>query len=229
VTFSWDIPTAEKLYEQCPRGTASIGGPEFGSPGENFIPGKYLKKGYVITSRGCPNRCWFCDVPKREGAIRELPIAEGWDVLDSNLLACSESHQDRVFEMLSRQPKRPKFTGGLEPKRISSEIARKLRKIKTDRIFCAYDTPDDLPFLRDAGRVLAEVGFTKKHHLSCYVLCGFPKDTGEAAEKRFRETWDAGFFPMAMKWRDPTAFDWGSFCRKWARPAITRGYLEGRR
>ena len=68
------------------------------------MPGMYLKKGYVITSRGCPNRCWFCSVPRREGGrLRELPITEGNIVLDDNLLACSRQHIEAVFEMLGRQ------------------------------------------------------------------------------------------------------------------------------
>lgn len=230
VTFSWDIPEAHRLAKiwgavcKCP---VEIGGPAMGDKGGNFASGMFLKSGYVITSRGCPNSCWFCDVPRREGGIRELPIADGWNVLDSNLLACSESHQDAVFEMLSRQKHRPLFTGGLEPKRITPEVARKLRKIKTERLYCAYDTPDDLPHLRDAGRILQAVGFTRTHHLAAYVLCGFPRDTREAALKRFEECWDAGFMPMAMRWKNPDEFDWGKFCRLWARPAIARKLLNG--
>jgi hypothetical protein len=74
-----------------------------------------LKKGYVITSRGCPNRCWFCSVWRREGeVIRELPVTDGWNVLDDNLLVCSENHIRAVFAMLARQRRMPLFTGGLE-------------------------------------------------------------------------------------------------------------------
>jgi hypothetical protein len=30
-----------------------VGGPAFSAPGGDFIPGRYMKRGYVITSRGC--------------------------------------------------------------------------------------------------------------------------------------------------------------------------------
>ena len=43
-----------------------MGGPAFNELGGDFVPGMYMKKGYVITSRGCNNRCWFCSVPKRD-------------------------------------------------------------------------------------------------------------------------------------------------------------------
>jgi hypothetical protein len=84
VAFTWDLPLAEKLAREW-RVVApvKIGGPALNEPGGDFVPGMYLKPGYVITSRGCPNRCWFCSVPKREGGeIRELPIKEGHNVLD---------------------------------------------------------------------------------------------------------------------------------------------------
>lgn len=92
VTFTWDIPRAEQLAREWEMvgSPVRMGGPAFNEPGGDFVPGRYLKPGYIVTSRGCPNRCWFCAVPKREGyALRELPITYGWNILDDNLLACS--------------------------------------------------------------------------------------------------------------------------------------------
>jgi hypothetical protein len=41
---------------------------------------------------------------KREGNIvKELPITEGYNILDDNLLRCSEKHVKKVFEMLKKQ------------------------------------------------------------------------------------------------------------------------------
>lgn len=228
VTFSWDLVEARRLVQAWGKFgvPVRIGGPALGDRGEEFVPGRYLKPGYVITSRGCPNKCWFCDVHRREGGIRELPIALGWNVLDSNLLACSPGHVEKVFQMLSRQKNRPVFTGGLEHKLITPAIAKRLREIRTDRIFLAYDTPDDLEPLRQAGEILQAVGFTRKHHLNAYVLWDWPTDTPDAAECRFVEAWKAGFTPRAMRWRDPKSIDKEKMQRKWSRPAIFRKYLE---
>ena len=125
VTFTYDLPKAEKMAEAWGHiAPVKIGGPALNDAGGDFVPGRYLKQGYVITSRGCPNRCWFCMAAKREGDIRELPITEGWNVLDNNLLACSPDHIYRVFEMLSRQTRRAVFTGGLEAARITDNIAK---------------------------------------------------------------------------------------------------------
>ena len=226
VAFTWDIPEAEYLARQWSVvAPVEIGGPAMGTRGEEFVPGRYLKHGYTITSRGCPNRCWFCSVWKREGSeIRELPIRDGFNVLDDNLLACSEQHIRAVVAMLERQPQAAQFTGGLEAARLQRWHAELLRSIKPKRLFFAYDTPDDLEPLRDAGSLLRDVGFTTASHaLACYVLCGYPKDTTEAAEVRMREVLDAGFVPMAMAYRDKDGHrtrEIAEFQRRWARPTI---------
>ena len=90
-TFTWDLQESERLAEAWSRyGNVKIGGPATGMRGETFTPGMYLKHGYTITSRDCHNNCWFCSVPKREGTLRELPITDGWNLLNDNILACSE-------------------------------------------------------------------------------------------------------------------------------------------
>jgi len=226
VAFSWDLPRAEQLADAWRQvASVEIGGPALGVPGGDFVPGMYLKRGYVITSRGCPNRCWFCGVWKREGqTVRELPVTEGWNILDDNLLACSELHVRAVFAMLKRQPERPQFTGGLEAARLRPWHVDLLRDLRPKQVFFAYDTPDDLEPLRVAGRMLLTAGFTTaSHQLRAYVLIGYPGDTNGAAERRLRETVAAGFMPMAMLWRNSagdTSPDWRILQRTWARPAL---------
>jgi hypothetical protein len=224
VTFTWDLKEAEQLEKEWRRiAPVKIGGPATGQRGEDFTPGMYLKKGYVITSRGCDNNCWFCSVPKREGPLRELPITDGHIVQDDNLLSCSETHVKKVFEMLSRQKKRPLFYGGLEAKRLQKWHVDELLKLKPKEMFFAYDTPDDRDPLFEAGKLLLENGFTRQSQsLRAYVLIGFPKDTFEAAEKRLNECMDAGFLPFAMLYRDQEGKrdpDWIKFTHPWCRPA----------
>lgn len=228
VAFTWDLPKAEKLArEWSVVAPVKMGGPALNEKGGDFVPGMYLKPGYVITSRGCPNRCWFCSVPKREGGeIRELPITEGKNVLDDNLLACSDGHIKGVFTMLARQKDPIEFTGGLEAARLKRWHAEELKKFRIKQMFFAYDTPDDLEPLQQAGRYLQEVGFAvhpHSHVLRCFVLCGYQGDSAGHAEYRMKKTMQAGFTPMAMLWRDETGrrdLEWAKFQREWARPAI---------
>lgn len=226
VSFTWDLPFAEKLAEAWKQvAPVRIGGPATGERSESFEPGMYVRHGYTVTSRGCPNKCWFCSVWKREGSeVRELEIEDGWNILDDNLLACSDAHIRSVFAMLGRQSESPQFTGGLEANRLKPWHAQALKELRPKQIFFAYDTDDDLEPLREAGKMMIAAGFTTSSHaLRCYVLCGWLKDTTEEADRRMHEAMDAGFTPMAMAFRDQTGSrtkEWARFQRVWARPAM---------
>lgn len=221
VAFTWDLPLAEALSFQWERvAPVKIGGPATGMPGEDFVPGMYLRDGYTITSRGCPNRCWFCSVWKREGQeVRELPIRDGWNVLDDNLLACSERHIREVFSMLKRQRRKAEFTGGLEAARLKLWHVDLLDDLRPEQIFLAYDTPEDRDPVGDALALLTSRGF-ERHTLRAYVLCGYPSDTIESAEARMLDVVSMGAFPMAMLYNRTPETEWKNFQRSWARPAL---------
>lgn len=134
--------------------------------------------------------------------------------------------------MLKLQKERAKFTGGLDPRLITESISHKLKSARLDSLFSAYDTPDDLKPLQEAGNRLVSVGFTPHSKLYCYVLCGYKGDTFDKAEKRFRETWDAGFMPYAMLYRDDKGEydkEWRRLQRLYYRPAATRSILKSYR
>jgi len=231
VAFTYDLPKAEKMAEAWGHvSPVKIGGPALDYPGGDFVPGRYLKNGYVITSRGCPNRCWFCMAARREGDIRELPITEGWNVLDNNLLACSPDHVYRVFEMLSRQSRRAEFTGGLEAARLTPKMACRLALLNPKRIYFAYDTPNDKAPLAEAARTLWATGMKPSSHIvSAYVLVGYPKDTFSAAEERLRFVLSLGVLPFAMLYRDEVGKvdqKWRRFQREWCRPTIVASKLN---
>ncbi len=234
VAFTYDIPRAERLAKAWERvAPVKVGGVAYGDRGEDFIPGRYIRHGYTFTSRGCPRRCWFCSVWKRDPIPRLLPIQDGWNVLDDNLLACPEPHVRAVFAMLARQGRRVEFTGGLEARALEDYQVDLLAGLTPKpNCFFAYDPGDPFETLDDAARKLLAAGFTREsHRLRCYVLLGFPKDTFDAAEQRLRQMQGIGFTPMAMLWRpeNPAAERhspdraWRAFQRRWARPAIIHG------
>ena len=227
VAFTWDIPRAEKLFKGwfnvAPR--ISVGGPAFNSIRGEFKPGLYLKDGYVITSRGCPNKCWFCSVWKREQGIRELPIKSGYNIVDDNLLACSDQHIKDVFRMLKQQKHPAIFSGGIEAKLLKQWHVDLFASIRLKELFCAYDTPDDYEPLVEAGKLFKKANITFENRKArCYVLIGYPKDTFEDAMIRIKQTLDAGFMPFAMLYRNEKGEfkrEWRQFQRQWANPIIT--------
>lgn len=235
-TFTYDRDRAETLAESW-RHTGVpvyVGGPAYNDRGGEFIPGLYVKHGYVMTSRGCDNNCWFCMVPKREGKIRELEIKDGFNVIDSNLLQCSDAHISAVFDMLKGQKERPIFTGGLEAALLKGWHCIRLREIKARRVYFAYDTPGDYEPLVYAIRLMGVAGFTaQSHSMCCYCLIGYSGDTFDKAESRLRAVAALGLMPFAMLYRDEnglTDHAWRKFQRLWARPEsifnmIKEGYL----
>ena len=234
VCFTWDIDASHYLAAQWrPYGKIKLGGPALGKLNGDFVPGRYIKEGVTITSRGCPNKCWFCLVPQREGGIRELPIKPGHIVQDDNLLACSQKHIEAVFDMLKTQ-KKIDFSGGLEALRVTQRIAEKLSELRIYQIWLAYDTPEDEEPLREAIKNLSR--YFKREKLRCYVLIGFPGDTLFKAEVRLRRAWQMGTIPFAMRYRKPVkSFNhsfifhdrgWNLLTRQWTRPAITKSIMD---
>jgi len=228
-TFTWDKPEAERLvvawgkYYQ----TVRVGGPAYDDPGGEFVPGRYLAPGYIITSRGCPNHCDFCLVPTREGKLRTVEIRDGNNVLDNNLLACPRPHIDAVLSMLARQKKRAVFTGGLEAARLERWFVRACVEMNAERLFLAYDRPAEQQPVADAIRLIREEwpGVSLRHRVTCYVLVGRQGDSMKAAEARLQWVLDAGATPFAMYFRPEDVArrqappEWARFVKRWIRPA----------
>jgi len=210
VTFSWDLPAGRRLQRSWQRyyRRVLLGGPATGDPGGQFVPGRYLRTGYTITSRGCPNGCRNCLVPGREGPLRELRIRDGWDVQDNNLLACSRAHVEAVLEMLRRQPQPARFSGGLEARRVSAWFVEAIRHARIGVIYMAFDRPADWPALVEAvGRMREAFRWpdgTSRRKLACYVLVAQgPNDTPMAAAERCAAVAELGVSPFPMYYRPP--------------------------
>jgi len=246
VTFTWDRARAEQLAEQWRHvAPVKVGGLAYGDTGADFIPGRYIKPGYTFTSRGCPRKCTFCSVWLRDPKPRLLPITDGWNILDDNVLATPRAHVEAVFAMLRRQGRRVEFTGGLEAKSLKDYQVDLLASLTPrPNMFWAYDPGDTFEVMESAARRLLAAGFTRaSHRLRCYVLIGYPAhiaddredDTFEKAEWRLRQMSDLGFTPMAMLYRPEGPGTetwtpdrgWRALQRRWARPAIIHA-TEGR-
>jgi hypothetical protein len=230
VAFTWDIPRAEWLEKQWRHvAPTKVGGPAMNDPGGEFVSGRYLKPGYVITSRGCPNSCWFCQAWRKEGhEVRELPIVEGWNLLDNNIFACSREHQESVFEMLLDQKRRPMFTGGLEAARLTDWHVKWFMKLKPKTAYFAYDEPKDREPLYRASGKLHDAGLLPDpgHSWCCYVLIGYKHDSFASAGQRLKETVRLGFFPQAMLFDRRPDKEWRRFQREWANKVIVGAKMK---
>lgn len=237
-TFTWDKHRAENLALQWqthfPGAEVLLGGPAYGDPGGEFDPGKFLRRGMVITTRGCPGCAQPCLVPEREGPLRLLKIKDGWNVLDNNLLAASWQHIDAVLEMLERQSRAAVFSGGLEARRLLTMpgLVEDFCSIRLKHFFLAYDCPQEREWALEAITALRDGGLSQRQ-TRCYVLVGRDDDTVTDARERLQAVWDAGGLPFAMLWRDEDAQTrkepgWQELVREWTRPAAMFAIQEGK-
>jgi len=228
-TFTWGIERAYKLANEWRRFAkrVKIDGPAFNNRGNNFKLGMYLRKGVTITSRGCPKKCDFCFVPKREGKIKELPIVLGNIIQDNNLLACSKTHINKVFAMLKTQ-KHIDFPGGLDVYYITDKIVEQLRGLRIYQLWLSFDKPHNEKVLKKAVRKLSQ--YFRRDQIRCYVLIGYEGDTIELAKDRLKLTWEIGTLPFAMLYRnengDSRSKEWRRFQRLWTRPAIIKSIMK---
>ena len=205
-----------------------IGGPAINGEGNGFIPGRYLKLGATITSRGCPNRCRWCAV---RAPLRELKVYPGNNIIDNNLLACSEGHLDKVFAMLQGQHK-IKFTGGLEARRITEKVAERLRGIKMLQLYTAYDDTANFKAVKKALEILTK--YFTRDKVGCYCLIGQPGDTIDAALGRLNQILELGAYPFAMLYKGADGkcpepeMAWRKLQKTWVRPAYIWARLKGR-
>ena len=140
----------------------------------------------TFTTRGCPNKCGFCAVPRVEGSFRELkrwrpaPI-----VCDNNLLACSQRHFERVLVSL-KQFGRADFNQGLDCRLLrlwhADQLGRLYKGGTKVKVRFAFDRMNVQSRLLEAiDRVLTS-GIPRQS-IGVYVLIGF-NDTPEEAIER---------------------------------------------
>ncbi len=136
VVFSWDLPKVERLEQMWKHvAPVTVGGPALMERADDFTPGMYLKPGYTISSRGCPNKCPLCRVWRVDGTVRELRISDGFNLQDDNILGCSREHIMKVFAMLKRQPEPIVFGGGLESALLEDWHVEELTKLNVKTMF----------------------------------------------------------------------------------------------
>lgn len=233
--FTWDKPVAERLcydWQQMTDKPVKLGGPAYDDPGGDYEPGLYVRHGITFTSRGCPNNCPFCFVPKREGKIRELEIKLGNEIQDNNFLACSKEHRRKVYDMLRTQ-KQIRFVGGLEAIRLTDWDIEELTKLRIKELWLACDSDGHIKTTTKAINRLVKAGFVDKKgnpardKIRCYALIG---DDMAKNEARLRTLYNTGSRPFAQLYQPENRIeyssDWKKFATTWSRPAAIEAHMK---
>ena len=230
--FTWDIKYCELLKRTWSAyyGDVKVGGPAYGCFDDEFVPGRYVKRGITFTSRGCSFSCPWCLVPEKEGKFREIKdIQSGNIIQDNNLLLANKDHLRKVFSMLKTQSG-IQFKGGLDVRLLKDWHIEELRSLKINEFWLAFDCPERYLHLAQAIRKLKKAGF-RRNQIRCYVLAGFNEPILEA-EDRLVLVWELGALPFIQIYRGAdenvkrklTAEE-QTFVRKWSRPAIIKARM----
>jgi hypothetical protein len=126
-------------------------------PDYSLYPSIDNKTAYGFLTRGCPNKCKWCVVPRKEGNIR--PYMDVDDVavdgrtnlvlMDNNVLACDYG-LEQIQKIIDRGY-RVDFNQALDARLVTDDIAKLLAKVRwIDVIRFGCDTPRQIEECEEA-------------------------------------------------------------------------------
>lgn len=188
-------------------------------PDYSIYPNIPKDTAYGFLTRGCPNKCRWCVVPKKEGAIRpymdvdEIAI-EGRRklvLMDNNILAAGDYCLQQLQKIIE-QGYRVDFNQALDARLVTDEIAQLLAKVKwldNNRIRFGCDTHAQIEECERAMAMINKYGFTGQYFLYTMLTSDFrecyerivhwwhrTQETRAAHEGRY-------VYPHAQPYRDP--------------------------
>lgn len=131
---------------------------------------------YGFLTRGCPNKCKWCIVPQKEGAIKPYmdieEIAAGRKkviLMDNNILA--SDYGINQIEKIIRLNLRIDFNQAIDARLVTDEIAKLLSKVKWLRyIRFGCDTPGQIAEVERAAALIDKHGFKGRYFLYCILI-----------------------------------------------------------
>ena len=227
VPFTWLLPEAERMASEH-KGKVVAGGPAvklMGAPWAETpesTPYDVLAMHNPLatfTTRGCPNKCGFCAVPKLEGDFRELDTWRPAPIIcDNNLLAASRGHFSKVID--STLPFGwIDFNQAIDARLFTRWHAEEIRRIKHPIVRFSYDHSYLAPEIEKAVQTCADAKLPRP---TIFTLIGF-HDTPEDAHKRLQHIVDMKCEPFPMRYQPLDALTKNEYVKPgWTRKELVR-------
>ena len=155
----------------------------------------------IFTTRGCVRKCPFCIVPKKEGLIHNVNVAnlnpngKYIMLLDNNFFANRTWRENIKILKAYKQP--IDFNTGIDLRLLTKEQCEALSKLKIKVLHCAWDNYKDKDIILPKLKMLCQ--YVKPYKITVYVLVGFEnKDIVATDIERVMTLKEFGVNPFAM-------------------------------
>ena len=208
-------------------------------PDYSIYPNVPTDTSYGFLTRGCPNKCFWCVVPKKEGSIRPY-----WDIdrvangrknvvlMDNNFLASGDYAHEQLDKIIAKGY-HVDFNQANDARLMTDEFARKFAKVKWihGRIRFGCDTTAQIKHCERAIEMINSYGFKGEYFL--YTMIGGGNNFHECYNRinywhdrlmQFRKTKQGrAIYAYAQPYRDPNVShheipmwqkDMASWCNK---------------
>ncbi len=174
---------------------------------------------YGFLTRGCPNKCSWCVVPRKEGKIVpymdvDTIALEGRHklvLMDNNFLAAGDYAHEQLDKII-RRGYRVDFNQALDARLVTDDFAKKLARVKwldKNRIRFGCDTPKQIEYCEQAMEMIKSYGFKGEFFLytmlnddfhECYDRIHYWWDKLQEAREKHTGNW---VYAYAQPYRDP--------------------------
>lgn len=182
-------------------------------PDYSIYPSIGHKTAYGFLTRGCPNKCKWCIVPKKEGVIKPYMDVEEIAIdgrnelilMDNNILASDHGIEqiEKIIKMNEGRKKKIKvdFNQGLDARLVTDEIAKMLSRLKwIKRIRFGCDTPKQIEECERACAMIDKHGYKGEYFFYCILLDDFDESFNRV--NHWKQKGSGRFLPYCQPFRD---------------------------
>lgn len=181
-------------------------------PDYDLYPQYTHDKAYGFLSRGCPRRCPFCIVGKKEGcqSRKTADLSEWWRgqseiiLMDPNLLACPDRKE--LLWQLADSGARVDINQGLDCRLLNEELVFLLNQIRIKAIHFAWDSMSDSDAVLRGLQLYKRLAARRPHgrYGTVYTLVNFDTSLEEDLYRIYTLR-SMGYHPYVMIYDKPHA------------------------